>query len=101
MGIENFIGGIYVAKATRCVADHCDLRSRLLESLAQNKPLKKINWGMTALSAAMWIPWIAKDAKIYEKNGLDVEIVLLRGSGQSRKRCWAAACSQRRWRCRR
>ena len=50
---------------------------------AQNPPLKKINWGMTALSAAMWIPWIAKDAKIYEKNGLDVDIVLLRGSGQS------------------
>ena len=50
---------------------------------AQNPPLKKVNWGMTALSAAMWIPWIAKDAKIYEKNGLDVEIVLLRGSGQS------------------
>ena len=30
-----------------------------------------------------WIPWIAKDAKIYEKNGLDVEIILLRGSGQT------------------
>ena len=50
---------------------------------AQNPPLRKINWGMTALSAAMWIPWIAKDAKIYEKNGIDVDIVLLRGSGQS------------------
>jgi len=50
---------------------------------AQEKPLKKINWGMTALSAAMWIPWLAKEAKIYQKNGLDVEIVLLRGSGQS------------------
>lgn len=50
---------------------------------AQDKPLKKINWGMTALSAAMWIPWLAKEAKIYQKNGLDVEIVLLRGSGQS------------------
>ena len=53
------------------------------QSLAQDRPLKKINWGMTALSAAMWIPWLAKDAKIYQKNGLDVEIVLLRGSGQS------------------
>ena len=31
----------------------------------------------------MWIPWLAKEAKIYERNGLDVEIVLLRGSGQS------------------
>ena len=52
-------------------------------AFAQNPPLKQINWGMTALSAAMWIPWIAKDARIYEKNGLDVDIVLLRGSGQS------------------
>ena len=51
--------------------------------LAQNRPLKKVVWGQTALSAAMWIPWLAKEAKIYERNGLDVEIVLLRGSGQS------------------
>jgi NitT/TauT family transport system substrate-binding protein len=52
-------------------------------SSAQEPALKKINWGQTALSAAMWIPWIAKEARIYEKNGLSVEIVLLRGSGQS------------------
>ena len=52
-------------------------------SAAQEPALKKINWGQTALSASMWIPWIAKEAKIYEKNGLSVEIVLLRGSGQS------------------
>ena len=50
---------------------------------AQNKPLKKIIWGVTSLSASQWIPWIAKDAKIYEKYGLDTELVLLRGSGQS------------------
>jgi NitT/TauT family transport system substrate-binding protein len=54
-----------------------------IPSRAQERPLKKVSWGMTALSASMWIPWLAKDAKIYEKNGLDVEIVLLRGSGQS------------------
>ena len=53
------------------------------QSLAQDRPLKKINWGVTALSAAMWIPWLAKEAKIYEKNGLDVETILLRGSGQT------------------
>lgn len=52
-------------------------------SPAQEKPLKKIYWGVTSLSASQWIPWIAKDANIYEKNGLDVELVLLRGSGQS------------------
>ena len=49
----------------------------------QDKPLKKINWGVTSLSAGNWIPWIAKEAKIYEKHGLDVELILLRGSGQT------------------
>ena len=29
---------------------------------AQDKPLKKISWGVTSLSASNWIPWIAKDA---------------------------------------
>jgi NitT/TauT family transport system substrate-binding protein len=53
------------------------------QSLAQDRPLKKINWGVTSLSAGNWIPWIAKEAKIYEKNGLDVELILLRGSGQT------------------
>jgi NitT/TauT family transport system substrate-binding protein len=50
---------------------------------AQEKPVKKIYWGVTSISASNWIPWIAKEAKIYEKNGLDVELVLLRGSGQT------------------
>src|SRR5207245_4400643 len=49
----------------------------------QDKPLKKIRWGVTALSASNWIPWLAKEAKIYEKNGLDVELILVRGSGQT------------------
>ena len=38
---------------------------------AQDKSLKNIRWGVTSLSASQWIPWIAKDAKIYEKHGLD------------------------------
>jgi NitT/TauT family transport system substrate-binding protein len=50
---------------------------------AQDRPLRKINWGVTSLSAGNWIPWIAKEAKIYEKHGLDVELILLRGSGQT------------------
>ena len=54
-----------------------------LSAQAQDKPLKKIGWGVTSLSAGNWIPWIAKDAKIYEKNGLDVELVLVKGSGQT------------------
>jgi NitT/TauT family transport system substrate-binding protein len=50
---------------------------------SQDRPLKKINWGVTSLSAGNWIPWIAKEAKIYDKHGLDVELILLRGSGQT------------------
>ncbi len=50
---------------------------------AQDKPLKKFRWGVTSLSASQWIPWIAKEAKLYEKYGLEAELVLLRGSGQS------------------
>ena len=49
----------------------------------QDKPLKKFHWGVTSLSASQWIPWIAKEAKLYEKYGLEAELVLLRGSGQS------------------
>jgi NitT/TauT family transport system substrate-binding protein len=49
----------------------------------QAQGLKKIRWGATSIGASQWIPWIAKDAKLYEKNGLDVEIILLRGSGQT------------------
>ena len=52
-------------------------------SLAQDKPLRKIYWGVSTLSPTLWIPWISKEAKIFERNGLDVEPVLLRGSGQT------------------
>ena len=45
--------------------------------------LKKVRWGQTSIGASQWIPWIAKDMKFYEKNGLDMEIILLRGSGQT------------------
>lgn len=55
----------------------------LRSGYTQDKSLKKIRWGVTSLSASQWIPWIAKDAKIYEKHGLDTELILLRGSGQS------------------
>jgi NitT/TauT family transport system substrate-binding protein len=49
----------------------------------QDKALKKISWGVTSLSASNWIPWLAKDAKIYQKHGLDVELILVKGSGQT------------------
>lgn len=55
-------------------------------AFSQDKPLKKITWGQTSISSSQWIPWIAKDAKLYERNGLDVDIVYLRGgSGDTSK----------------
>jgi NitT/TauT family transport system substrate-binding protein len=53
------------------------------KAAAQDRSLKKILWGVSTLSPNLWIPWLAKEAKIFEKNGLDVETVLLRGSGQT------------------
>src|SRR4051812_33599951 len=55
----------------------------IVNAVSQDKPLKKFRWGVTSLSASQWIPWIAKEAKLYEKHGMDAELVLLRGSGQS------------------
>ncbi len=74
-----------VEKSARVVFLTIVFMSALLvgRSPAQDKPLKKIFWGVTSLSASNWIPWLTKDAKIYEKNGLDVELILLRGSGQT------------------
>ncbi|MSP38372.1 MAG: hypothetical protein EXR70_07765 [Deltaproteobacteria bacterium] len=50
---------------------------------ASSAQLKKFRWGVTSLSASQWIPWIAKDVRLYEKHGMEAELVLLRGSGQS------------------
>src|SRR5512139_3080771 len=52
-------------------------------AVAQERSLKKIYWGVSTLSPTLWIPWIAKEAKLFEKNGLDVEAVLLNGSGRT------------------
>ncbi|HKY08359.1 MAG TPA: ABC transporter substrate-binding protein [Candidatus Binatia bacterium] len=59
------------------------LAGSVVPGQGQDKGLKKISWGVTSLSASNWIPWIAKDAKIYEKHGLDVELILVKGSGQT------------------
>ena len=53
------------------------------QSSAQDRPLKKIYWGVSTLSPTLWIPWVSKEAKLFEKNGLDVEPVLLNGSGRT------------------
>lgn len=49
--------------------------------LAQTRGLKKVNVGVPAVSMGNIIIFFAKEAKIYEKHGLDAEAVVMSGSG--------------------
>lgn len=49
--------------------------------LAQTRSLKKINVGVPAVSMGNIIIFFTKEAKIYEKHGLDAEAVVMSGSG--------------------
>lgn len=48
---------------------------------SQGKSLKKIHVGVPAVSMGNMIIFFAKEAKLYEKHGLDAEPVLMSGSG--------------------
>lgn len=49
--------------------------------LAQSRSLKKIHVGVPAISMGNIIIFFTKEAKIYEKHGLDAEPVVMSGSG--------------------
>jgi NitT/TauT family transport system substrate-binding protein len=49
--------------------------------LAQTRSLKKVQVGVPAISMGNIIIFFAKEAKIYEKHGLDAEPVVMSGSG--------------------
>jgi hypothetical protein len=49
--------------------------------LSQRKGLKKIHVGVPAVSMGNIIIFFSKEAKIYEKHGLDAEAVVMSGSG--------------------
>lgn len=36
---------------------------------AQAKPLKKIHWGVTSLSASNWIPWLRRRRRFMRDTG--------------------------------
>ena len=54
-------------------------------SFAQSKPLKKIRVGVSAVSMGNIILYITKEARLYEKYGLDAEVITMNGSGISSK----------------
>jgi NitT/TauT family transport system substrate-binding protein len=50
-------------------------------TLAQGRALKKVHVGVPAISMGNIIIFFTKEAKIYEKHGLDAEAVVMSGSG--------------------
>jgi len=52
---------------------------------AQSRPLRKVQVGVPSISMGNIIIYFAKDAKIFEKYGLDVEPVAVNGSGVASK----------------
>jgi ABC-type nitrate/sulfonate/bicarbonate transport system substrate-binding protein len=52
---------------------------------AQNKSLKKIRVGVPSVSVANIIIFVTQEAKLFEKHGLDAEVITMNGSGISSK----------------
>jgi len=52
---------------------------------AQTKTLKKIRVGVSAVSMGNIILYVMKEARLYEKYGLDAEVITMNGSGISSK----------------
>jgi ABC-type nitrate/sulfonate/bicarbonate transport system substrate-binding protein len=48
---------------------------------AQNKPLKKIRVGVPSIGMGNIIIFITKEGKLFEKHGLDAEVITVMGSG--------------------
>jgi len=54
-------------------------------TLAQTKPLRHIYIGVSSVSMGNIIIYVAKEAKLYEKYGIEADPVAMRGSGESSK----------------
>jgi NitT/TauT family transport system substrate-binding protein len=54
-------------------------------SHAQNRPLKRIHVGVPSVSVANIIIYVTKEAKLYEKYGLDAQVIAINGSGIASK----------------
>jgi len=52
---------------------------------AQSKSLKKIRVGVSAVSMGNIILYVMREARLYEKHGLDAEVITMNGSGISSK----------------
>jgi NitT/TauT family transport system substrate-binding protein len=48
---------------------------------AQNKPLKKVRVGIPSVGMGNIIPYVTREGRLYEKYGLDPEVITVMGSG--------------------
>src|SRR5215213_851470 len=48
---------------------------------AQNKPLKKVRVGVPSVGMGNIIAYVAREGRLYEKHGLDAEVITVNGSG--------------------
>lgn len=46
-----------------------------LSSAAETAPLRKLRMAFTSLSGSMAVPWLAREAGIFKKHGLEVEVI--------------------------
>jgi NitT/TauT family transport system substrate-binding protein len=46
-----------------------------LSSAAETVPLRKLRMAFTSLSGSMAVPWLAREAGIFKKHGLEVEVI--------------------------
>lgn len=53
--------------------------------LSQGKSLNKIYVGVPSVSMGNIVIFFAKEARLFEKHGLDAEVVLIQGSGLASK----------------
>jgi len=49
----------------------------------KGKAMKKIRVGVPSLGMSNMIIFVTKEARLFEKYGLDAEVILLRGSGEA------------------
>src|SRR5215470_10223656 len=63
----------------------CGLFAAAAPSFSQGSGLKKINVGVPAVSMGNIIIFFAKEAKLFEKYGLDADVVVVNGSGIASK----------------
>src|SRR6266545_7737905 len=46
-----------------------------LSDAAETTPLRKLRVAITSLSGSMAVPWLAREAGIFKKHGLEVEVI--------------------------